>query len=68
LEKTQQQENNTDCGLYAIAFATDLCHGIDPVGLLYAAGSELRCHFLKCLQEGCLTPFPSKQSIKQKPQ
>jgi len=33
-------ENSTareDCGLYAIAIDTDLCHAIDPVGLLYAA-------------------------------
>ena len=33
LEKTQQQQNATDCGIFAIAFATDLCHGIDPVNL-----------------------------------
>ena len=68
LEKTQQQKNNTDCGLYAIAFATDLCYGGDPASLLYEDGTLLRQHFLKCLQEGCLTPFPSKQATKRKPQ
>ena len=45
-----------------------LFHGIDPTGLLYEDGSQLRQHFLKFLQEGCLTPFPSKQTTKWKPQ
>jgi len=48
LEKTQQQQNTTDCGIFAIAFATDLCHGIDPARCNYSNGHELRCHFLKC--------------------
>ena len=29
-EKVQRQMNSSDCGLYALAFATDLRHGIDP--------------------------------------
>ncbi|CAH3124470.1 unnamed protein product, partial [Pocillopora meandrina] len=26
----QKQTNSNDCGLFALAFATDLCHGLDP--------------------------------------
>ena len=32
---TQFQENSLDCGVYAIAFATDLCHGNDPSQFKY---------------------------------
>ena len=67
LEKTQQQRNSTDCGIFAIAFATDLCHGIDPARCSYSDGHELRSHFLKCLQEGSINPFPSKPIAKRKP-
>ena len=66
-EKTQQQKNAVDCGIFAIAFATDLCHGNDPVGCAYSDGHQLRLHFLRCLQEGCINPFPSKPVPKQKP-
>ena len=60
LEKTQQQRNSSDCGIFAIAFATDLCYGIDPSKCSHGDGQELRSHFLKCLQEGNIKPFPSK--------
>ena len=30
-EKVQKQINTSDCGLVALAFATDLCQGLDPV-------------------------------------
>ena len=29
-EKVQYQKGTTDCGLYAIAFATEYCHGNNP--------------------------------------
>ena len=38
IEKTQQQTNSVDCGIYAIAFATDLSYGYDPASLLYVDG------------------------------
>ena len=67
MEKVQQQKNNIDCGIYAIAFATDLCHGLDPVNCLYSDGHLLRAHFLKCLQEGHIRPFPSTSIMQKKP-
>ena len=42
LEKTQQQKNSRDCGIFSIVFATDLCYGINPVGCKYSDGQLLR--------------------------
>ena len=67
MEKTQQQANNTDCGIYATAFPTDLCHGNNPASLMYATDIELRKHLLQCLEDGCITPFPSKPVKPKKP-
>jgi len=66
LEKTQQQMNGTDCGIYAIAFATDLCHGNDPASLEYANGKQLRNHLVHCFENGCISPFPSTPRKKKK--
>jgi len=46
VEKIRQQTNNTDCGIYAIAFATEVCHGNNPADVIYATGIELRSHLL----------------------
>ena len=45
----QQQAGSTDCGLFAIAFATDLAFGEDPVKISYQQ-CAMREHFAKCLQ------------------
>ena len=36
-EKVQKQVGSSDCGLFALAFATDLCHGLDPLNQKYDA-------------------------------
>ena len=41
----QQQHRGVDCGLFAIAFATELAHGNDTVGVSYAK-SAMKDHFL----------------------
>ena len=56
--KTQFQKGGSDCGLFAIAYALDLCLGTEPAGIRYDQ-SQLRPHLLKCLSNECLTPFPS---------
>lgn len=38
------QEGGTDCGLYAMAMAYDLCIGVDPISKKYTQG-EMRSHF-----------------------
>ena len=56
---TQFQENSLDCGVYAIAFATDLCHGNNPAQLKYDFPFKLRLHLLDSFKEQKMEPFPS---------
>lgn len=46
---TVKQTNHSDCGLYAIAFAVDLCSGQDVCKRNYSA-VLMRPHLLNCLQ------------------
>ena len=48
IQPTQFQLGSYDCGLYAIAYATDLAYGNDPASLQYTQ-KELREHFWNCL-------------------
>ena len=56
-EKVQRQVSASDCGLFSLAFATDLCHGSDPAHLRYDQGS-MRRHYVNCLANGAMVPFP----------
>lgn len=40
ISPVHQQNGAVDCGVFAIAFATDLCHGLDPVAV---AMTNRRC-------------------------
>ena len=55
--KVQKQIGGTDCGLLALAFATDLCFGLDPHNQKYKQ-NEMHQHFIHCLESGKMTPFP----------
>ena len=55
----QLQANSSDCGLFALAFATALCEGKRPEELHFKR-DLLRPHLLQCLEEGKMTSFPSK--------
>ena len=46
-----------NCGAFAIAFATSICHSIDPSTVAFSERS-LRRHIHECLQSGKMTPFP----------
>ena len=52
----QRQVGSSDCGLFAIVFATSLCSGLDPHTLKYDQ-SKMRSNFLSCVKSGCLLPF-----------
>ena len=56
-EKVQRQLNHDDCGLFALAIATDLCHSVDPVTQSYDQ-SKLRQHYVNCLESRKMAPFP----------
>ena len=57
VHKMQYQKENTTCGLFAVAFATDLAHGHNPSGYQYKE-DHLWSHFIKCLSDQKMTRFP----------
>ena len=57
LQPVQQQTNGTNCGLFAIAFATCLANGIDPTTVRFDE-RKLRKHLVSCMEEKKMTMFP----------
>ena len=53
----QRQVGGDDCGLFTVAFATSLCHSVDPLTCRFKQ-KEMREHFLRCLLNEYMTPFP----------
>ena len=56
----QRQTNGSDCGLFALAFATALCEKKKPEQIIFEKTS-MRLHLLKCLEQENMTAFPSRQ-------
>lgn len=56
----QGQTDGSSCGLFAIAFATELVHNCNPVVCNFGASKILRCHLIDCLKNGYMTRFPSR--------
>lgn len=52
----QKQHGYSDCGVYAIAFATHLAFGMSPVDVKFTA-TAMRKHLLKCLEREKMVPF-----------
>lgn len=57
LKGVQKQSGNRDCGLFAIAFATSIAFGHDPLKTTYVQ-SATREHFADCLVRTFFTLFP----------
>lgn len=58
VESVQVQSDTALCGLFAIAFAYDLCAGLrDPCGEYYNE-EKMRKHLFRCLSDGEFTEFP----------
>jgi hypothetical protein len=53
-----KQANQSDCGLYALAFCTALCAGNDPQNLTFSAGDAMREHLKQCISRQKIEPFP----------
>ena len=53
----QQQIGLIDCGVFAIAYAVELCHGSNPEKVIFLQ-KQMRQHLYTCLQNKRLTPFP----------
>ena len=54
------QNGSSDCGLYAVVFATSIAFGEDPTTLRFQPES-MRQHLFKCLQAGKMEPFPHRK-------
>ncbi len=54
----QGQTNSHDCGVHAIATATELTFNCDPVACKWNEG-EMRQHLTQCLENDCITRFPT---------
>uniref|UniRef100_A0A7M5V3V3 Ubiquitin-like protease family profile domain-containing protein n=2 Tax=Clytia hemisphaerica TaxID=252671 RepID=A0A7M5V3V3_9CNID len=52
-----RQTGCNDCGLFVIAFATDLAFDNDPVDIWYDQ-TRFRLHLKECFSSGKLSPFP----------
>ena len=53
----QRQRGSSDCGAFALAFATSLCSGENPAAITYCQ-KKLRSHIVSCLENRCITSFP----------
>ena len=60
-----RQKGADDCGLFAIAFAVDLCNGDDPAKVNYKQ-VEMRKHLVQCLKNGVMLPFPRKSNASRR--
>ena len=56
-QAVQSQRGSNDCGLFALAFATSLCAGENPVEINYIQ-HLLRKHLLDCITHQVISPFP----------
>ena len=56
-----RQIGTSDCGLFALAFATSLCHADDPTQHLYTQDA-MRAHLIAAFESGKLKDFPITSS------
>ena len=54
--EVQQQTDCSSCGLFALAYAFDVCDGIDPSMVEYSQ-VNLRSHFLSFLKKKSISSF-----------
>ena len=57
----QQQHGTSDCGLFTLAFATEICSGGDPQAACFNQ-KKMRRHLSMCLTKGVMKPFPKGTS------
>lgn len=55
--ESQKQEGKTDCGVFAIATATALAHGVNLSTYTFLQ-SAMRSHLVNCFKENLMTLFP----------
>ena len=61
-----RQSNGFDCGVLAIAYAFDICSGLDPCSVSFHS-NNIQQHLLTCLEQCQLSQFPVLQERKCTP-
>ena len=62
-QQCSKQVGGNDCGLFALAFATALCHGLNPSSFFFSQGF-MHAHLQKCMTEGKMTMFPGRSTSR----
>ena len=64
----QQSPGSVNCGLFALAFAVEVCFGKDPSSATFNE-SKLGIHLSQCFEKGVIRRFPQmrKQSKVERP-
>ena len=66
LMPVQHQNKGNDCGLFTLAFATDIAEGVDPSERYYDE-KALRNHLLQCFRNNEINQFPQEDmSVRSK--
>ncbi len=60
----QMQAGGTECGVFALAFATAICFGYSP-GKFQFNQPSMRSHLIECLEKQQFTMFPVKKERRQ---
>ena len=60
----QMQAGGSDCGAFALAFATAICYGHSP-GKFHFDQQCMRAHLIECLEKKQFTMFPIRKARRQ---
>ena len=60
----QVQLGGSDCGVFAVSMATDLCRNVDPYSSFYEQ-RRMRAHLKSCFETKKISPFPSSTVVKK---
>ena len=65
-----KQSNGSDCGVLAIAYAFDICSGLDPCSVRFDH-RNIRPHLATCLENCQVSRFPilgDRESVQREPE
>ena len=60
----QQQNGTLDCGLFAVAYAVEVCAGNSPADVSFNQ-KQMRSHLYTCLSDGVMSPFPEVSRARE---
>ena len=60
----QQQNGTLGCGLFAVAYAVEVCAGNSPADVSFNQ-KRLRSNLYTCLSDGVMSPFPKVSRARE---